>query len=138
MRVDDVDADDELALNLAPMIDVVFLLLVFFMVATTFVDPERSLDLELPPAESGAEPRELPEELLIEVHRDGTTTVAGRAPDGDGLRAELERVARIDASTPVSIRGDRAVEYWRVVRVLDLCHGVGLTDAGLMVEDGAP
>ncbi|MEO0652878.1 MAG: biopolymer transporter ExbD [Planctomycetota bacterium] len=136
--MDDDSGEEELALNLAPMIDVVFLLLVFFMVATTFVDPERSLDLELPPAESGAEPRELPDELMIEVRRDGTTSIAGTPYDADGLRAELERVARIEASTPVSIRGDRAVEYWRVVSVLDLCHGVGLTDAGLMVEESTP
>ena len=48
MKIPEEESADELVLNLTPMIDVVFLLLVFFMVATTFLDPERELELELP------------------------------------------------------------------------------------------
>jgi biopolymer transport protein ExbD len=138
MQIDSSRGDDELALNLAPMIDVVFLLLIFFMVATTFVEPERELDLELPPAEHGAEPAPRPEELVIEVLRDGRVLVAGRELDRAALRAELERTADERAQTPVTVRGDRGADYGEVVAVLDLCHGAGLSDTGLVVRDGVP
>ncbi|MHC4377341.1 MAG: ExbD/TolR family protein, partial [Planctomycetota bacterium] len=89
MRVQSRDPLDELAQNLAPMIDVVFLLLIFFMVATTFVDPEQELDLEPPTTESGAEWTEAPEELVIQVTRDGRILLEGLELDEGTLRARL-------------------------------------------------
>ena len=136
MQIDDRNGEEELTLNLAPMIDVVFLLLVFFMVATTFVEPEKQLDLELPPAESGAEPQELPDELLIQVLRDGRILLGGDEHSPESLRGELERTARARPATPVTVRGDEAVDYGRVVGVLDLCHLAGLTSTSLIVRDG--
>ena len=135
MQINDGQAEEELQLNLAPMIDVVFLLLVFFMVATTFVEPEKQIDLELPQAESGAEPEELPDELLIQVMRDGQILLGTVEHTRESLRTELERTARARPSTPVTVRGDETVDYGRVVGVLDLCHLVGLTDTSLIVRE---
>ncbi len=123
---------ESLAMNLAPMIDVVFLLLIFFMVATTFIEREKEMGVELPQAESGVEEPADFDELVINLLEDGTVKVNGRPLDEDGLRETIERVARAKPDTPVTIRGDREVAYQRVVSVMDTCRLTGLSDIGLM------
>lgn len=126
MKIPEEESADELVLNLTPMIDVVFLLLVFFMVATTFLDPERELELELPEAESG-EPVDLElEEIVINVKRDGSVVLEGRTLDQRGLVEALQRAAERDPTTPVTIRGDRQAHHEHVVQVMDACGVAGL------------
>ena len=134
MRIADANDGDELVLNLAPMIDVVFLLLVFFMVATTFAEEERQLDLTLPAAESGDEPQPLPEEIVVNVTSDGRLVVAGEELTRDDLRDLLERAARRDPELPVTVRGDEVARYGAVAAVLDLCRTCGLRNTGLMMR----
>jgi biopolymer transport protein ExbD len=123
-------------LNLAPMIDVVFLLLIFFMVATTFASVEEQLDLDLPVAESGEAAEAAPQELVVDVDRSGNLFHAGAAIDERELAALLERTARSDPGTPVTVRGDERAVLGRIVAVLDLCRLAGLTNAGLRTREG--
>ena len=71
--------EDEPAINLTPMIDVVFTLLVFFMLATTFAERERRLDLELPYASAPDAKKQQPQELVINVAREGKVWVDGKS-----------------------------------------------------------
>ena len=128
MRIRDEELEDELSLNLTSLIDVVFLLLIFFMVATTFLDPERALELDLPQAESGEQVHERPDELVLNVFRDGRVALGGRELELPALRASLERAAGRDPSTPVTIRGDAQVEHARIVAVMDACALAGLSN----------
>jgi biopolymer transport protein ExbD len=128
--------EDEPAINLTPMIDVIFTLLVFFMLATTFLERERLLDLELPTA-SHANPS-LPNarELVINVAVDGRVWVDGRQVSSDELASVLTETFRRDAATPVTVRGDRRSQLEQVVRVLDECMRVGLANVGVSTHDG--
>ncbi len=130
------DDEEEQQLNLAPMIDVVFLLLIFFMVATTFIEREKEMGLELPVAESGDDVGLEPDEIVINLMRDGTIRMSGEDVGQDELAERLSRVARRDPETPVTIRGDRAVEHGHVVGVMDACRGAGLVNLGVMTLDG--
>jgi len=123
-------------LNMAPMIDVVFLLLIFFMVATTYATIEEQIDLDLPVAESGEAPTEVPDELVVDVDREGNLFLAGAPIDEGGLTALFERTARADPDTPVTVRGDERSNLGRIVGVLDLCRLAGLTNAGLRTREG--
>jgi biopolymer transport protein ExbD len=136
MQVNDGDGSDELVLNLAPMIDVVFLLLIFFMVATTFVEKEKEMGLDLPQAESGEEAERTPDEVVINLMRDGRILVAGEEVDRSALIESLTRVARRDPETPVTIRGDKEVFHQHVVSVMDACRVAGLSNLGVMTLDG--
>ena len=138
MRIRDDGLEDEVALNLTSLIDVVFLLLVFFMVATTFLDPERQLDLDLPRAESGSEREAPPEELVLHVFRDGRVALEGRDVDDEQLRSALERAARSAPETPVTIRGDARVEHARIVAVMDACALAGLSNLSVGTLKGRP
>lgn len=128
MLIRSPELEDDVSISLTSLIDVVFLLQIFFMLATTFLDPERALELELPRAESGREAGEAPEELVLNVLRDGRVALGGRELDDAALRASLEHAARRDPATPVTIRGDAHVEHARIVSVMDACALAGLSN----------
>jgi biopolymer transport protein ExbD len=118
------------------MIDVVFLLLIFFMVATTFVDREKEMDVDLPQAESGEQPEKEQDEIVINLLADGRMMVDGREVTREELDPILVRAARRNAETPVTIRGDREAVVERLVHVMDACRLAGLSNLGLMTLDG--
>jgi biopolymer transport protein ExbD len=122
----DEEGAEEPALNLTPMIDVVFQLLIFFMVATTFLDPEREMDVELPEAASGDPVEEQLDEIVINVLRDGGLVLSGEAVEEQQLYTTLARAAERNPDTPVTIRGDRLVHHESIVGVMDACGAAGL------------
>ena len=126
MRIRTDETIDEAALNLTPMIDVVFLLLVFFMVATTFLDPEREIDVDLPTADSAGAVERPPEEVVITVTSDGAVVVRGEPRDAQALLDLLRAAAQRDPETPVTIRGDREARHAAIVGVMDACGTAGL------------
>jgi len=134
MKIETKDPAAELSLNLAPMIDVVFLLLIFFMVATTFATREKSLDLDLPTARSGEASEGVPDELLVEIGRAGVVVVNGEEVDADRMREIFARAARANPDTPVTIRGDRTSQLHLATGVMDACRLAGLSDVGIMTR----
>ena len=126
---------DEAAVDLTPMLDVVFILLIFFMVATTFASVEKEMDLDLPTAETGEAAKSPLDEVVVNIAADGTLQVDGEAVDGARLREILARAARANPKTPVTIRGDRASQLQRVTEVMDACRQTGLFDVGIMTRD---
>lgn len=135
MRIRD-DAIAEPEFSMAPLIDIVFQLLIFFMVATTYSQQEKELGIELPNAASAREPELVPEELVINVFRDGRVTLAGHDVPGDDLSTALKQAARERTDVPVTIRGDRLVHHEDVVRVMDACGLAGLTNLTVGTIDG--
>ena len=135
MRIAEPAEGEEMGLNLTSLIDVVFLLLIFFMVATTFLDPEREIGIELPEAESAEVSEEAPDEIIINVARDGALSLGGAPVDRAGLDAALKRAAASDPSTPVTIRGDRLVHHEDVVGVMDACGAAGLSNLAVGTLD---
>jgi biopolymer transport protein ExbD len=133
---DDEGLEDE-AMNLTSMTDLVFLLLVFFLCATTFLDPERALELELPEADSSEVRDEPLEEIVINVDRGGAITIEGRALDREALEAELRRAAASDPLTPVTIRGDKLASHENIVDVMDACGSAGLSNLAVGTLSGS-
>ncbi|RMH01694.1 MAG: biopolymer transporter ExbD [Planctomycetota bacterium] len=133
MRIPEIAPDEEPALNLTSMIDVVFLLLIFFMVSTTFLDPERQVDLELPRApEAGAE-AERQAEIVVNVLADGRVSIGGAMVDDEGLRTALRQAAAADPEIQVTIRGDRKTHHEHIVRVMNACGAAGLANLAVSV-----
>ena len=89
MNIPEDNDAEEFVVNLTPLIDVVFLLLIFFMVSTTFLEPEREIEVELPTAESGGEPQEAPDELILNIVKDGGIYYQG---EKIGLEAKQDRL----------------------------------------------
>lgn len=114
---------DDLAINITPLIDVVFLLLIFFMVTTTF-SRETRLMVNLP--EADASPSEiLPDQVEITVSRNGTYTINGRPllnSKISTLMQGLEVVTQNDKSIPIILVADAEASHQSVVTAMD---GIG-------------
>ena len=118
--------------NLTPLIDVVFNLLIFFMITSSFQEDERDLAVKLPEAENGATIQDLPETIFVSVRKDGSYTVGSEVLDKDELGDLLARAKRKNANQRVIVRGDREVPYEYPVGVLDICEGLEIsTSLGL-------
>lgn len=114
------------ALTMTPLIDVVFLLLVFFLVATRFEEADRQLDVSLPSAEQ-AQPDVLrPDDLMVDMNDSGTCFVEGREVDMAALENVIsDRVASNPNTQAVKIRADKKVTLQDVVTVMNLCKRYG-------------
>lgn len=112
----------ESGFQIAPMIDVIFILLAFFITTQIFSRWEMEIDVKLPTAETGKMPKRLPGEIIVNVLRDGTMTVNQRALSESDLRSLLNRIVAIFPGQPVLIRADRQTSYEHVVHVLDVCR----------------
>ena len=112
----------EPSFQLAPMIDIVFLLLCFFVTTQIFAQWETEIEVKLPTARTGKIPRRLPGEIIINVLDTGDFVVNRRTLDPEGLHRLLEDIVRLFPGQPVLIRADRRTAYEHVVRVLDMCR----------------
>jgi biopolymer transport protein ExbD len=112
------DADD--GIRLTPLIDVVFLLLIFFLSATTFSREEVEMDLDLPEAASGEAGKSL-ETIQINIARDGRMVMNGREVTEEALHQKLRAAAARNRDRQVLIRGDTEARYGLVAKVFDAC-----------------
>ncbi|MCL1887828.1 MAG: biopolymer transporter ExbD [Kiritimatiellaeota bacterium] len=108
--------------QLAPMIDVVFLLLCFFITTAVFSQWEYEVDVKLPTAATGRLPERLPGDVIVNIARDGSLSVNQTALSRDDLSARLTRLAQLFPGQSVVIRADRETAYENVMAVIDLCR----------------
>ena len=120
MRLE-TDEDNYGGINLMPLIDVVFLLLIFFLAATTFPDQEVELNLRLPDAKSGSASNSS-NQLLISLLPNDTMTMEGRTVTMEALRQKLDAAVARDKEQAVLIRGASSAQFGRGVQVLDTCR----------------
>lgn len=130
MRIREEGVED-LQLDLTALIDVVFQLLIFFMLATTFGVHEREMNLELPKAETGSSVEAEPEELVLNVLDDGRVFFRNADLDDAALLALLRGTAQRDPETPVTIRGHRLARHEMIVRIMDACGLAGLSNLAI-------
>ena len=114
--------------EMTPLIDMVFLLLVFFLVATTFHQTEREMQIALPEAAFTGPISTALREIIINVDADGSIIVSGRTIEPDDLRAIVEQAVEANPDQKVTLRGDRDTAYANIVRVLDICKGAGVQE----------
>lgn len=123
-----LEKDASVGVDLTPVIDVVFLLLIFFLVATTFHQSEREMQITLPESRSGGPIALSLRELVVNVTADGAYIVAGRTIDEEALCAIVRERVASNPDQKVTIRGDRTASYGAVARALDLCKHAGVRD----------
>ena len=113
-------------MNLVPLIDVLFILRIFFIVTFAMARFETELNISVPASESGTQSDRRVGELVINVRQDGTLVWNSKVLTEDQLMAQLQEIARFDRKRAIIIRGDRKTEYEKIVRVLSVTHASGL------------
>lgn len=121
---------EPLAPDMTPLVDVVFLLLIFFLVSTAFKKEELALLLNLPASEAAAQTIKK-EEVNIELSEEAVA-LKGKTVTFEELDAFLATVR--EKNSPVNVRIDKAVRYERIVRLLDLLKKHGLNNLALINE----
>jgi biopolymer transport protein ExbD len=136
MRVPTRSVSGEVGFNMTPMIDVVFQLIIFFLLSSHLAKQEQQLPLPLPTAESGkAEGAEARPRLTVNVLADGTLLVASRSiTPGDLVSLLRDRRMVHGDELEVRIRGDRGVLYSRVEPVLLACVKAGIWNVAYAVQ----
>jgi biopolymer transport protein ExbD len=136
MRID-LGHDEPPEIGLIPLIDCIFFLLMFFMVATTFRQdkpskPEKELPVLLPAAQASLDAaRAAAAPLVLGVDRQGKVYVGSERVSVQKLHDVLKREAARDPQRRIRIDGDEQVPYQHIVHVLDLCQFEGFTNIAL-------
>jgi biopolymer transport protein ExbD len=125
-------------MQLAPMIDIVFLLLIFFIVTWQFSRSETELNVSVPTAEEGSELNRPKGEIIINVLPDGVIRVEGSTVDLPQLLDKLSAIAKQFKNQPVRIRGDGSVDFQRIVEVIDTCEKAGIWNISFATQRPAP
>lgn len=126
---------EETTVNLTPLIDVVFLLLIFFMVSTTFTK-ERELTIDLPEA-VGESSTEDPMQIEIIVSADGEYAVNGKRlvnRELTTLRKAIIEVSDGNTDLPLIISADKDTPYQSVISVMDIAGQIGFTKQSLPIK----
>jgi len=113
---------EEPSLNLTPMIDIVFLLIIFFMVGTRFSEMEQQFDIELPRATSLAPMSSTPDPIIVNVSRTGRINIGNEVLSSDELCRRLEVARENWAEQPVLIRADGENLYQAIIDVMRVCY----------------
>ena len=124
---------DEVSLDMTPLIDVVFLLLIFFMLTASFTQAQR-LKVELPKAEQGEQAPDPSKEWVIEIDAQGAYALNGEALAAGDLTLRLRELPGRTDQTVIQIRADAKTEHQAVVRALDAARSAGINHIGLATE----
>ena len=123
------------SLSVTPLIDVVFLLLIFFLVATRFSEEEREIDIELPTASQSLPLTQEPREMFINIDRDGQYFIDGKYHYPEQVEQLLRQAAANNPLTQtVVIRADKTTDWQHVLTAFDLCKKAGIYNYTAMTD----
>lgn len=122
--------EEDFSLQIINLVDVVLVLLIFFMVTTSYVGFASRLDIQLPDARAGAAAGQN-RAITIEIGSDGKISFDGKESSKEEIDAALRQAS--GAKTSVIIRADKRLFYGLAVEIMGICRAAGVSDIGLAV-----
>lgn len=123
--------DEESDINLAPMLDVVFIMLIFFIVTATFIK-QAGIDVLRPIAGSAEEKPTV--SVLVAVSEGGDIWIDNRRVDPTAVRAHIERLHAENPKGGLVVQADRGAKMEKVLAVLDAARAANITQVALSTE----
>ncbi len=122
-------------IDFTPVLDIVFNLLIFFMVTSEFAKEDRELNVALARASEARPLSAQVEDVFINIDRQGRYFVNSRIMASDEVEAYLrQKLADNPASLAVKIRPDAGIPFPAYVEAMNICSKVGVTDASLVTD----
>jgi biopolymer transport protein ExbD len=118
-----VRVEEDAEIDMTPMLDIVFIMLIFFIVTTVFVK-EAGIDVNKPNGSLAVTPKNA--NIFIAVTEDGKVWMDKREIDADSVRANLERLMAEQPSDVIIIQADKEAEHGLVVDVMDQIKAAGI------------
>jgi len=115
-------------IQLAPLVDVLLLLLIFFLLTWNAARNENELDVKVPKASAAKEKTSPIGDVVVNVKADGNVVVNRRTLSAAELSELLKSLVQLNAEQAVVIRGDEAGAYRNVISVLNICSEAGITN----------
>jgi biopolymer transport protein ExbD len=126
------EEEENFSLDLTPLVDVVFLLLIFFMVSTVFVDFKRRMDISLPTSKVSI-PDETPKALELEITVDKQVFLNGNKVSLKSLESALKKID-VDKKKAAIIRADKNLPYGDVIKVMGMLQSARILDISVAVQ----
>ena len=120
--------------QIAPMVDILLVLLCFFIITWNFARKEMELDVKVPAAQSGKEAVSTVNQTVLNVKMDGTVVWNRKTVDAPELRTRLQELARIYPDYAIILRGDERAAYRAIVNVLDVCRDAGIWNVAFATD----
>ncbi|MDA7950182.1 MAG: biopolymer transporter ExbD [Pirellulaceae bacterium] len=130
-----ITREENPTLNLTPMIDIVFLLIIFFMVGTKFSERDRKLSLSIPEVtDSKGTLTPAPTKRTVHVYRNGKIILDRKEVDLETLTVDLEVARQEYAELGVVVRGDAKASWQQIATVLNACRQAGIINIDTPVQ----
>ena len=126
MKFRDTSSQQGAELELAPMINVVFLLLIFFIVTWQFARFERDMDISVPAAEEAENTDRQTGEIIVNVRSDGSIILNGRDVTEPELLSKLQSISEAYPDQAVILRGSSDPDFQSIINVLDQIKKAGI------------
>ncbi|MDP6735594.1 MAG: biopolymer transporter ExbD [Nitrospinaceae bacterium] len=126
------EEEENFSLDLTPLVDVVFLLLIFFMVSTVFVDFKRRMDISLPTSKVSI-PDEIPKAIELEITADKQVFLNGDKVSLKSLESALKKID-VDKKKAAIIRADKNLPYGDVIKVMGMLQSARILDISVAVQ----
>ena len=133
-----IQRDDQTSINLTPMIDIVFLLIIFFMVGTKFSElneTERDIAIQVPAVTDAKALTSAPRKRVINVYQDGRISIDQTSVTIDELQRELSAARQQYRKLGVVVRGDAESRYQNIANVIATCRKADISDLNISVRD---
>ena len=124
-------------LALTSMLDVIFLLLCFFVTVSVFSQWESEIAISLPSAKTADEPGRQPGEIIVNLDREGAVKVNGPVMTLEDLESRLGRISKFYPGQQVIIRADKESRYESLVKVIDACRAGNVWNFSLATDGGS-
>ncbi|KJJ83276.1 Biopolymer transport protein ExbD/TolR [Candidatus Omnitrophus magneticus] len=111
---------------MTPLIDMMFILVIFLMCGFVFFQIEAELDIAIPKSKESTQTERMPGEIIINVRESGEIIVNQRSLTCDDLSSILKKVSELYKGQPVIIRGDENTKHKFIIQILDLCAGANI------------
>jgi biopolymer transport protein ExbD len=136
MKFRNVSKIEPIPLQLAPLIDVLLLLLLFFIITMNLAKQETEIEISVPAADEGKvnQNRDVGE-IVVNVKKDGSITVEGATLTEAQLLAKLQLIASVHKDQAVILRGDENSLYKNTIDVLDICRKAGIWNVSFATRD---